>query len=803
MLRNFFTVAWRNLVKSKWYSLINTLGLSIGMAVALLIGLWIWDEVSYDHYHERHSRIVEIMTTQTFNGNTGTGDATSMPVATYLRAHYPGDFQEVARTSWNGTHVLAVGDKKISANGVYAESSFTKIITLHMLSGKANVLDDPSSVLLSASTAKALFGDENAMNKTVKVDNRSVLKVAGVFADPPRNSSFYDTKILMSWAENEALNDWLKKNAENWGNHSWPTYGLLTPNADAAVVTAKIKDVPKSHNSNGDESLFVQPMDNWHLYSEFKNGHLDGGRIRFVWLFGIIGVFVLLLACINFMNLSTARSEKRAREVGIRKTVGSLRGQLIGQFLCESVLVSLLSFVLAVGWVALSLSFFNQLADKDMHLPWAVPLFWTIGIGFTLFTGLLAGSYPAFYLSGFEPIKVLKGTFKVGKNASLPRKVLVIVQFTVSIALIIGTILVFRQISYAKSRPVGYDRSGLITINMNTPEINGHYDAMRSDLLKSGGAIEMSESSSPATDIWSSQIGFDWPGKDPKSVPLFDVTACTHDYGKTIAWSIKEGRDFSRDFVTDSGGAVAGADSVKYGGGLILNEEAVKLIGIAHPVGMNIRWDDKEHKVIGVVNDIVASSPYQPIRPGIYFLDYGWLNVITVRLNPAMTTQQALNTIEPVFKKYNPGASFEYSFVDEDYAKKFSDEKRIGSLASVFAVLAIFISCLGLFGLASFVAEQRTREIGVRKVLGASIFHLWQMLSLDFLYLVIISCGIAIPISWYFLHQWLQQYEYRTPMSWWAFAAAGVGALLITVLTVSFQAVKAALASPVKSLRSE
>jgi putative ABC transport system permease protein len=790
MLRNFFTVAWRNLVKSKWYSLINTLGLSIGMAVALLIGLWIWDELSYDHYHARHDRIVQVMTTQTFNGHTGTGQATSQPVGPYLHSHYPADFQEVARGSWNGGHVLAVGDKKITKDGMYVEPNFTKIITLQMLGGSADALKDPSAMLISESTATALFGKDDPMNKTIRVDNKAVLKVGGVFADPPQNTSFYDTKILMAWAKYVELEDWMKRNTDNWGNHSWPTFGLLAPGVNAAALTAKVKDIPKAHNKDGAEALFIQPMDNWHLYSDFKDGHLNGGRIRFVWLFGIIGVFVLLLACINFMNLSTARSEKRAREVGIRKTVGSLRGQLIGQFLCESVLVALLAFVLTIGWVALSLPFFNSLSDKDMHLPWAVPLFWGLGLGFTIFTGLLAGSYPAFYLSGFEPIAVLKGTFKAGKMASLPRKVMVVVQFTVSIALIIGTILVFRQISYAKSRPVGYDRSGLITVYMNTPDITGHYDVMRSDLLKSGGAVEMSESSSPATDIWSSQIGFDWPGKDPRSVPLFDVTACTHDHGKTIGWVIKEGRDFDRKFITDSGG-------------LILNEEAVKLIGIPHPVGMNIRWDDKEHKVIGVVRNMVMSSPYAPIKPGIFFLDYGWLNVITVRLAPTMTTQQALSAIGPVFKKYNPGAAFEYNFVDADYAKKFSDEKRIGSLASVFATLAIFISCLGLFGLASFVAEQRTREIGVRKVLGASLFHLWQMLSVDFVVLVVISCLIAIPISWYFLHQWLQQYEYRAPMSWWAFAAASVGALVITLLTVSFQAVRAALMNPVKSLRTE
>ena len=790
MLRNFFTVAWRNLLRSIWYSLINIVGLSIGMAVALLIGLWIWDELSFNHYHTRHHRIVQVMTTQTFNAHTGTGEATSLPVAPYLRTHYAADFEQVARGSWNSGHILAVGDKKLTKDGMFVEPNFTRIVTLDMEKGSADALKDPSSLLISASTARALFGHEDPMNKVVRIDNKFVLKVGGVFADPPRNSTFYVTHYLMSWAKYEDTEPWVKNAETQWGNHSWQTFGLLAPRVDAAVVTAKVKDIPKAYNKEGDEHLFIQPMDNWHLYSDFKNGHLNGGRIRFVWLFGIIGVFVLLLACINFMNLSTARSEKRAREVGIRKTVGSLRGQLMGQFLCESVLVALIAYVLAIGWVLLSLSFFNRVADKDMHLPWAQPLFWILGLGFTIFTGLLAGSYPAFYLSGFEPIAVLKGTFKAGKNASLPRKILVVVQFTVSVALIIGTILVFRQIEYAKSRPVGFDRSGLITIYMNTPDIYGHYDVMRSDLLKTGGAIDMAESSSPSTEIWSNQIGFDWEGKDPKFVPLFNVTAVTHDFGKTIGWQIKEGRDFSREFITDSGG-------------LILNEAAVKLTGIAHPVGKIIRWNDKDHKVIGVVRDMVMQSPYQPIQPGIFFLDYGWLSVITVRLNPAMTTQAALNAIEPVFKRYNPGSAFEYSWVDEDYAKKFSDEKRIGSLASVFAVLAIFISCLGLFGLASFVAEQRTREIGVRKVLGASLFHLWQLLSVDFVIPVVISCLIAIPISWYFLHQWLQQYEYRAPMSWWAFASASGGALLITLLTVSYQAVRAALMNPVKSLRTE
>ena len=809
MIRNYFVVAWRNILKSKWYSLINTLGLSIGMAVALLIGLWIWDELSFDRYYPNHARIVQVRTTQTFNGHTGTGQAVSVAAGTELKNKWAADLPKVALTSWNFEHILAVGDKKITAKGMYVQPEFTEILPLKMLSGRGSELADPSSIILTQTMARSLFGTEEVVGKVIRVDNKVDLKVAGVFQDPPRNTNFYESKFLIGWSQYVKQFDWLKRQETNWGNHSWQCFALLSPNTTAARVTAKIKDIPKPHNKDGNESLFLHRMDDFHLHSEFTNGAVTGGRIRFVWLFGIIGAFVLLLACINFMNLSTARSEKRAKEVGIRKTVGSLRTQLIGQFLCESLVVALLALVLAIVWVLISLPFFNTLADKDMHLPWAYPLFWVLVVGFTLLTGLLAGSYPAFYLSGFDPISVLKGTFRAGKYASLPRKVLVVIQFTVSVALIIGTILVFEQINYARSRPVGYTREGLISINMNTPDIYGHYDVMRGDLLRTGAVVNMSESSSPATEVYSNQIGFNWKGKDPNTTPLFGIVACTHDFGSTIGWQIKEGRDYSRQFITDSGGTVnAGVsghpDSVlKIGGALILNESAVKLTGLKNVVGEIFQWNDEPHTVVGVVKDMVMESPYQPVKPTIFYLDYGWTQTITIRLNPKMTTHAALAAIEPVFKKYNPGSAFEYRFVDEEYARKFSDEKRIGRLATVFAVLAIFISCLGLFGLASFVAEQRTKEIGVRKVLGASLFHVWRMLSRDFVVLVVISCGIAIPIAYYFLHQWLQQYEYRAPMSWWVFASASIGALVITLFTVSWQALKAGLMNPVGALRSE
>ena len=790
MLRNYFAIAWRNLIRSKWYSLINTLGLSIGMAVALLIGLWVWDEITFNQYHGNHERLAQVMTTQTFNGHTGTGPAVSLPVSSALHTGYAADFRYIARASWSNDHILAVGDKQLSQTGMNVQPDFPEMLTLKMLQGSRSALKDPSSILLSQSLASALFGNADPMNKVVKVDNKAQLRVGGVYEDLPRNTSFYREKCFMAWDLYASQNDWVRNSEANWGNHSSQLFVQLSPSVDADRTTAAIKDMARPHNKDGGESIVLLPMDKWHLYSDFKDGKVSGGRIRFVWLFSVIGVFVLLLACINFMNLSTARSERRAKEVGIRKTVGSRRAQLIAQFLSESLLVALLAFILAMGWVLLSLHFFNRLADKDMHLPWAEPLFWLLLLGFTILTGLISGSYPAFYLSGFRPIKVLKGPFKAGRHASLARKILVVIQFTVSVSMIIGTVLVLRQVRYAQSRPVGYTREGLIYLHMNTPDIFGHYDALRNDLLKTGAVEDMAESSSPVTGVWSNQIGFEWKGKDPNSVPLFGIAAVTHDYGRTMGWQILQGRDYSRSFPTDSGD-------------FILNESAVRLTGLQHPVGEVIRWNDKDHKITGIVKDMVMESPYTPVKPMIFFLDYGWTQIITVRLNPSWTTSAALAAIAPVFSKYNPGSPFEYKFVEEDYETKFSDEQRIGHLATLFAILAIFISCLGLFGLASFVVEQRIREIGVRKVLGASLFHLWQLLSTDFVILVIISCGIAIPIAWYYLHGWLQQYEYRTPLSWWIFAASSLGALLITLLTVSYQAIRAALMNPVNSLRTE
>lgn len=784
MLRNYLKIAWRNLRKGKAYSIINISGLATGMAVALLIGLWIWDEVSFDNYFSNKSTLGQVMVTQSHEGEWYTGASNAIPVAQALRTQYADDIKKVALASYSGNHLVNFSDKKISSRGIWAQPGLPDMLSLKMIHGNRDVLKDPSAVLISQSLATALFGDADPMNKVVKMDKQFDVRVAGVYEDIPFNTTFYDNQIFLSW-DNKA--NWMV-GLDEWDNHCTPVYVQLAPGVSFEKLTAKVKNLPTPFIKDWNEELLIHPMTKMHLYNEFKLGKASGGLIKFVWLFGIIGVFVLLLACINFMNLSTARSERRSKEVGIRKTVGSLRGQLIQQFLSESVLVAIIAFAVSLLLVKLSLPFFNQLSGKETEIPFENVWFWISAGVFTIFTGLIAGCYPAFYLSGFKAISVLKGTFRVGRYASLPRRVLVVTQFTVSISLIIGTIVVFKQIHYAKSRPVGYTRDGLLSVQINTPQLGKNFEAVRNDLLNAGAITSMSESTFSPT-YFANGNGLDWKGKDPGQIIIFRNVSVSHDFGKTINWKIKQGRDFSKEFPTDSSAA-------------ILSESAAQAIGFKNPVGEIVRFDGKDYTVVGVANDMLTQSPYEPVQPSVYFME-GWKGVFLLRLAPHMTTAESLAKIKPVFEKYNPESPFNYKFVDEEYGKKFANEERIGSLATFFAVLAIFISCLGLFGLSSFVAEKRTKEIGVRKVLGASVFNIWRLLSKEFVLLVLVSMLISIPIAYYFMNNWLQDYNYRTSIGWWIFAATGLGAVLITLFTVSFQAIKAALANPVKALRSE
>ena len=541
MLRNYFKIAWRNLLKNKVYSFINIIGLATGMAIALLIGVWIWDELNFNKSYPNHERIASVMVEQTFNGETGSGDGIVVPMEQELRTKYASDFKRLSLI-WSSTNILSVGDKKISRSGLSVQSDFPEMLSLQMISGNRTGIKDPSSILLSHSVATTLFGKSDPINRIIKADNSVELKVVGVYEDIPCNSTYDQAKFLLPWTM--PANGW--NQSTDWDNHGPRMIVQLNEGVDLGKVSARIKGIIKKHFPQSTDNAFLYPMDRWHLYYDLNNGKVDQGKIQFVWLFGIIGSFVLLLACINFMNLSTARSEKRAKEVGIRKSVGSLRGQLIAQFLSESLVVALLALIVALGLLILSLPFFNHIADKQMSIPWTKPAFWFVIFGFTFFTGLISGSYPAFYLSSFEPVKVLKGVFRAGRFASLPRKILVVLQFTVSISLIIGTIIVLQQIQYAKGRPVGYTREGLITVDMNTPELYTHYNALRNELIQSGATENMGESNSASTEIWSNNSGFNWEGKDPHTDPLFGTIAVTHDFGKTIGWKVVgRGRDFS------------------------------------------------------------------------------------------------------------------------------------------------------------------------------------------------------------------------------------------------------------------
>lgn len=795
MIRNYFKIAWRNLKKSKGYTFINVGGLATGMAVALLIGLWIWDEVSFDRYNRNYDRIAQIMQHQTFNGEIATWQTTPYYLGDVVRDKYGDNFKQVVKSSWDNYKVLAVGDKKLRKIGRFMEAGGPELVDITMLSGSREGLKDRATVLLSASAATTYFGNENPVGKIVRIDNKESLIVKGVYEDLPGNSLFGNLDFIASWdVYIDQYMSWIKTVPDPWGSNAFLVFVRLADHADIDKVSARIANT-KLDNVRPDDRrfkpvVFLHPMRKWHLYQEFRNGINTGGRIQFVWLFGIIGIAVLLLACINFMNLSTARSEKRAREVGIRKAVGSLRQQLVWQFFCESILVVAIGFVIAVLLAQLALPFFNGVANKKMELPWISPFFWLTGIAVILVTGFIAGSYPAFYLSSFQPVRVLKGTFRTGRNAALPRKILVVLQFSISLVLIIGTIVVFRQVNFARNRPVGYTREGLLSMEMGMSNIHDHFDAVRAELKNAGAIVEMAEASTPVTTIWQTNGGLSWKGKDPAMTVDMPTQTVSHQYGQTIGWQFVAGRNFSAAYASDSTS-------------FILNESAVRLMGLKDPIGETVYWDGTPFTVVGVIKDMVAESPYDPIRPCMYVMNSQFLGILNIRINPAISSHKALAKIEDVFRKYSPEQPFDYQFVDVEYANKFGNEVRIGKLTTVFSILAILISCLGLFGMASYMAEQRTKEIGVRKVMGASVFNLWAMLSKDFLLLTGLALVIAVPLAYYCMHTWLQQYSYRSALAWWIFLAAGAGILIVTVLTVSFQSIRAALMNPVKSLRAE
>lgn len=792
--------AWRHLTRNQSHAFINIAGLSVGITISMLIGLWVWDEMRYDRYHSNYDAIAQVYREEIAHGETmidANNNNFPMPLAAQLRAEYGNRLSQVALVSASDAHLLSQGNRSFSKQGVYVDKEFTGIFTLKMVAGSAE-MNAPNTIVLKRSLARALFGTGDAIGKTLTLDGALPLSITGVYEDLPGNASFSDIDFLLPMSLLLQNNEFVRNNVTNWDNRGFRLYVRVAPGVSMASISTAVKELYWRHikqnqppGSGYKANLFLHPMKDWRLNSSWKNGVPAGGRIQLVWMFGIIGVFVLILACINFVNLSTARSEKRAKEVGIRKAIGSLRGQLIQQFLGESLLLVSVAFVISMGLLVLSIDWFNQVAGKQVAIPFGEPVFWLLSMVFLLITALLAGSYPALYLSAFQPVTVLKGVVRSGRFAAIPRRVLVVVQFSVSMILVAGSMIVYRQVQYAQNRPAGYNTNGLIQIKMNTATLNGKYNVLRQELLQSQAAIGFAQSSSAPTLPNYFDDRFEWEGQDKQAVKTaFALMGVTAHYGHTAGWQFIAGRDFNDQLATDDAA-------------MILNETAVRNMKLRNPVNQVIKWNGRPYRVVGVIKDMIMTSPYEPVQQGIFKLAPGVGPYMLVKLNPAISTHDAVSKVETILKKHDPAGFFDYTFIDEEYGRKFAAEQRIGVLTTIFAALAIFISCLGIFGLASFVAERRTREMGVRKVLGASVLQVWALLSKEFLALVLLAFLMAVPIAWYCMNEWLQQFSYRSNIAWWVFGITGAGALLITLLTVSYQSLKAALANPVRSLRTE
>ena len=785
MFKNYLKTSFRNLWKNKGYSFLNIGGLAIGIACAGLIFLWVEDELTFNHYFSNRDNLYKVKDKQTYDGTTFTFDATPGPFAAGIKAEIPG-IKNTARTTWGNSVLFSLNDKTLYEQGLYVDSPFLKMFQLQFVKGNAaGAFSQLHSIIVSEKMANSFFGTTNVIGKTLKVDNKQDYVISGVMKDLPGNVSFkFDW--LSSFKIYEDQNKWLT----GWGSNGVITYVETEPNADVASINKKLYGYIQTKMNEGSARMSIYPMDRWRMYDSFDNGKEIPGRIKYVNLFGLIAWIILIIACINFMNLSTARSEQRAKEVGVKKVMGAGKTKLIGEFIGESIFTSLLSSLLALGIIYLALPAFNGLVEKQLSVNVSNPVHVIALLAIALVCGLIAGSYPAFYLSSFKPVYVLKGIkIKNSGSAGLIRKGLVVLQFSISIILIISTIIIYQQISHVKDRDLGYNKKGLVYMYMQG-RMRQNFDVIKNDLKTTGFVQNASLSNNQVLQLGSNTGDFAWDGKDPSKQVLITVEGVSPEYTSTMGMRIIEGRDFYADGKADSSN-------------ILINESLAKIINKKKVVGSIISDGDAKYTVVGVIKDFVYNNMYAPASPLILFSDTSNCNVLSIRLKATAQIPTALAKIETVIKTDNPGYPFDYSFVDEQFDNLFKTETLIGKLAGVFAILAIFISCLGLFGLAAYTAEKRTKEIGIRKVLGASVKGIAGLISKEFLQLVAISCLIAFPIAWWMMTIWLIGYPYRVNISWIVFAVAGVLAILIALLTVSFQAIKAAIANPVKSLRTE
>lgn len=790
MIKNYLKITIRNLWRNKSFSAINIAGLAIGMAAAMLILLWVQNEISYDRFYSKTDRISLMYSRDMNNGKIDVWNRTAALMAPALKKDYP-EVEDVVRFN-NVYFLMTAGEKHLNVRGAFADSGFLSVLNFPLLRGNATTaLTDNHSIVITQKLAVKLFGNAETIGKTVRIDSAENFIVTGVLKDLPGNTEF-DFEYLLPWTFRAKLG-WDKNQVWSFTNAN--TYVLLKEGTSREAFEAKVKNVVKRHINTGDGStreVFAQPLSRAHLYSKADNGKLTGGRIETVKLFIAVALVILIIACINFMNLSTAQSAKRAKEVGIRKVVGAHKNSLIIQFIGESTIIALVAFVIATCLVQLSLKSFNEVVGVPLFIDFGNVYWWLFAFAFIVFTGLIAGSYPAFYLSSSRPSAVLKGTFKNTNALIKPRKVLVVMQFTFSIVLIICTIIVQRQLRFARNRDTGYNKGNLVYI-FSQGDVLKNYRLIKHDLLNTGAAIAVTKTFSPITRVWGTTTGLTWPESTEADKKInFLRFEADDDFVKTTGSKLLQGRDINiNEYPTDSTA-------------LLLNEAAVKAMRLQDPVGKIIKNEVGINcHVVGVLKDFIIESPYEEIKPMVIQGLTTSYPVVHFRLNPASSAAVDLAKAEKIFKQYNPQYPFEYVFADEAFAAKFREEQQDGTLSALFAGLTIFISCLGLLGLASYMAENRIKEIGIRKVLGASVSSITKLLSVDFIRLVLVSIIIASPIAWWTMNKWLQGYTYRIPIEWWVFVLAGFVAVTIALFTVSFQAIKAALSNPVKSLKTE
>jgi len=784
MIKNYFKIAFRNLFKNKGFSLINILSLTIGLTCTILILLWVQDELSYNKFHTNYKNIYQVMAIRDFNGKMSADENMVLPLAKTIQEEIPQIKNAVVTTSDQG-HVLNYGDQKIKKRGYTVSEHFFDMFSWKFISGNpATAIQDAYSLVLTESTAKAFFGNADPIGKTIKIDNKYDAKVTAVVADVPGNSTFqFDFINTFNYDDNN-----VKQNMDNWGYSSWKVFVQPIAGANMNLIEKRINEIEETHKSGSKKSgstYFGFPMSKWRLYKEFKDGKNVGGMIKYVKLFTIIALIILLIACVNFMNLSTARSEKRAKEVGVRKTLGSDRKQLILQFFFESTILSFISFFFSVLAVFIFLPSFNSLVKKSLSLDLSQPVFWLGGLMIIIIASIVAGSYPALYLSSFKPIKVLKGKLLSEKTGILPRRILVVSQFVISFLLISATIIVYQQIQHTRDREIGYNSNNLIIIPSSS-DVSKNFIAIKQEMLSTGMVHSLTRTMSPITELWWRQVAPDWEGKPADANIIFAGQFTDVDFIKTMGIKMLAGKDFS--------GTPSDSSSV------ILNKAAVEIMGVKNPIGMRF---GQGNTIIGVMDNVVMDSPFEPVEPMMVFFNPGQSSSISVRLNNSAELQKALSSIESIFKKYNPAYPFEYKFVDKEFEKKFITEDLIRKLANIFSVLAIFICCIGLAGLASFTIEKRFKEIGIRKVLGASVQQVLALISKEFLKLVFIAFLIAVPLTWWLMNNWLQNYTYRVSINIWMFGIVGLTVLLLTLLVVGLNTIKAAMSNPVKSLRTE